>query len=116
MLSAGMERSSAAALSVGSPGGLQSRGRRGVGTQRARHEQGSTLLMSFSAQFRSPAVQAESFCHCPRQEQSRDLHCVCGEDDHGGSFCITNVHCTLFDLYICMASPAAGTQVINYPG
>ena len=78
------ERSSVATLSVGSPGGLRSRGRRGVGAQRARQEQGS-LLRSYTEQLRSTPVQGESFCRCPQQGQSRDLHCVCGEDDHGSS-------------------------------
>jgi len=81
---ASADRSSVATLSVGSPGGLRSRGRRGVGTQRVRHEQG-TLLRSYTEQLRSSPVQAESFCRCPQQGQSRDLHCICGEDDHGGS-------------------------------
>jgi len=76
------ERSSVATLSVRSPGGLRSRGRRGVGAQRTRHEQGS-LLRSYAEQLRSMPVQGESFCRCPQQGQSRDLHCVCGEDDHG---------------------------------
>lgn len=75
------ERSSVATLSVRSPGGLRSRGRRGVGAQRARHEQGS-LLRSYAEQLRSTPVQGESFCRCPQQGQSRDLHCMCGEDDH----------------------------------
>jgi len=68
--------------SVRSLGGLRSRGRRGVGAQRARHEQGS-LLRSYAEQLRSTPVQGESFCRCPQQGQSRDLHCMCGEDDHG---------------------------------
>jgi len=79
---AGSDRSSVATLSVRSPGGLRSRGRRGVGAQRARQEQGS-LLRSYAEQLRSTPVQGESFCRCPQQGQSRDLHCVCGEDDHG---------------------------------
>ena len=83
---AGLERSSAATLSVGSPGGLRSRGRRGVGAQRARQEQGS-LLRSYTEQLRSSPVQGESFCRCPQQGQSRDLHCVCGEDDRGIASC-----------------------------
>ena len=81
---ASAERWSVATLSVGSPGGLRSRGRRGVGAQRARQEQG-TLVRSYTEQLRSTPVQGESFCRCPQQGQSRDLHCVCGEDDHGSS-------------------------------
>jgi len=81
---ASAERSSVATVSVGSPGGLRSRGRRGVGAQRARQEQGS-LLRSYTEQLRASPVQGESFCRCPQQGQSRDLHCVCGEDDHGSS-------------------------------
>ena len=82
-------RSTAASPSARSPGGLRSRGRRGVGAQRARrHEQGSSLLRSsllrsYTEQLRTAPVQGESFCRCPQQGQSRDLHCVCGEDDHG---------------------------------
>jgi len=87
------ERSSVATLRVGSPGGLRSRGRRGVGAQRARQEQG-TLLRSYTEQLRSTPVQGESFCRCPQQGQSRDLHCVCGEDDHGDSAC----HCYKLSL------------------
>ena len=83
---ASAERSNVATLSVGSPGGLRSRGRRGVGAQRVRHEQG-TLLRTYTEQLRSSPVQGESFCRCPQQGQSRDLHCVCGEDDHGDCSC-----------------------------
>lgn len=77
------ERSSVATrMSVGSPGGSR-RGRRGVvGTQRGRQEQGG-LLRSYTEQLSSSPVQGESFCRCPQQGPSRDLQCVCGEDDHG---------------------------------
>jgi len=77
------ERSNVTALSVGSPGGLRSRGRRGVGAQRGRHLEQGTLLRSYTEQLRSTPVQGESYCRCPQQGQSRDLHCACGEDDHG---------------------------------
>jgi len=83
-LSASSAERSSVATSVGSPGGLRSRGRRGVGAQRARQEQG-TLLRTYTEGLRLAPVQGESFCRCPQQGQSRDLHCVCGEDDQGHS-------------------------------
>jgi len=56
------------------------RGRRGV-TGVHRRPGHSSLLRSYTEHLGAVPVQGESFCRCPQQGQSRDLHCECGEED-----------------------------------
>jgi hypothetical protein len=61
-------------------GSQGARGRRGV-TGVHRRPGHSSLLRSYTEHLGAVPVQGESFCRCPQQGQSRDLHCSCGEED-----------------------------------
>ena len=62
------------------PGSHGERGRRGTAMVHRRPGH-SSLLRSYTEHLGAVPVQGESFCHCPQQGQSRDLHCTCGEED-----------------------------------